>query len=171
MRTEQLTCISICVQVYSKVILHVQQSIWCQRAMNCWHLYAEAQEAHHTVCEAYADIAGERCKALLETYARLSQSTSPAASAALVVHTILLGVLFFSVGSSKLVKYACPKKCVPIWHCTAQQMPSKLCKRLWQQSLRWGHAQLENMHTRCQIAMIISGTKAGCPFLCLGQWH
>ena len=40
------------------------------------------------------------------THSRLSQSTSPDVSAALVVQTMRLGALFFSLGSNKLVKYA-----------------------------------------------------------------
>ena len=39
-----------------------------------------------------------------KTYGRLSQSTSPEVSAALVVQTTLLGVLFFNDGSSRLVR-------------------------------------------------------------------
>ena len=51
-----------------------------------------------------------RCDCVLQkTYARLFQSTSPDVSAALVVQTTLLGVLFFNAGSRRLVKYACPK--------------------------------------------------------------
>lgn len=42
----------------------------------------------------------------LMTHSRLSQSTSPDVSAALVVQTMRLGALFFNLGSNKLVKYA-----------------------------------------------------------------
>lgn len=69
--------------------------------------YCLNSTADTVVCRTTeADVSGSL---LLETYARLSQSTSPAASAALVVHTILLGMLCFRVDISKLVRYACPK--------------------------------------------------------------
>lgn len=50
-------------------------------------------------CTGYAGVTVSQ-----KTYGRLSQSTSPDVSAALVVQTTLLGVLFFNNGSRRLVR-------------------------------------------------------------------
>lgn len=67
-----------------------------------------------------------RVESSTETYSKFSQSTSPEVSAALVVQTMRLGWLFFSFGSNKLVKYAWPKKCVPIWFCSTATLRHSL---------------------------------------------